>query len=154
MMPRILKVAFVVALALACCRVTAQAQGEENSPEAANASKPYMPPSAPKSVEIGNFYLKRKKMNAALSRFQEAVKTDPSYAPGYLGLGEVYEKIGLKQKALEAYLRYLDTLPSTKQAEEAKEVHKAIARLERGLKKGKNEARRSSSRAASTTEAR
>ncbi len=154
MMPHILKVAFVVAVALACGRITARAQDEESSPEATNASKPYMPPSAPKSVEIGNFYLKRKKLNAALSRFQEAVKTDPSCAPGYLGLGEVYEKIGLKQKALEAYLRYLDTLPSTKQAEEAKQVHKAIARIERGLKKGKSEARRSLSRAASPTEPR
>ncbi len=110
------------------------AQEDEGSPEAPATARPYLPPPAWKSVEIGNFYFKRKKYPGALSRFQEAVRTDPTYAPGYAGLGKVYEKIGLKQKALEAYRKYLDTLPSEKQAEEAKDVHQAIARLERGLK--------------------
>jgi len=99
------------------------------------AKEPYNSPPAWKSVEVGNFYLKRKRYRAALSRFQEAVKTDPYYAQGYLGLGQVYEGIGLKQKALEAYQNYLDRLPSAKEAEEAKEVHKAIARLEAQLKR-------------------
>ncbi len=93
----------------------------------------YSNPSAAKSVEIGNYYLRRKKLHAALSRFKEAVKTDPHYAPAYLGLGKVYQKTGLKQKALDAYQRYLDELPSEKEAQEAKDVHKAIAHLQRQL---------------------
>jgi tetratricopeptide (TPR) repeat protein len=96
---------------------------------------PYVSPPAWKSVEIGNFYLRRKKYRAALSRFKEAVKTDPYYAEGYLGLGEVYDRLGLKQNALKNYQKYLDLLPSTKQAEEAKKVHEAIERLESQLKR-------------------
>jgi tetratricopeptide (TPR) repeat protein len=100
-------------------------------------AKPYVPPPAWKSVEVGDFYLRRKKYRAALSRYKEAVKVDPYYAPGYLGLGKVYDKIGLKEKALESYRKYLDMLPSSKQAEEAKDVHEAIARLEGQLGKSK-----------------
>jgi len=98
-------------------------------------TKPYVPPSASKSVEVGNYYFRKKKYNAALSRYQEAVETDPYNPAGYLGLGRVYEKIGLKQKALASYQKYLDELPSEKQAEEAKEAHRAIDRLERALKR-------------------
>jgi tetratricopeptide (TPR) repeat protein len=93
----------------------------------------YVPQGAPKCVEIGNFYLRRKDYKGALSRFKEAVETDPMYAPGYLGLGKVYEKLGEKRKALEAYHKYLDELPSEKQADQARDVHKAIEQLEHEL---------------------
>ena len=96
-------------------------------------------PSAPwKSVEVGNFYLKRKKYNAALSRFQEAAATGGDYAPAYLGLGRVYERLGFRQKALAAYQKYLDLLPSDKQADEAKDVHHAIDRLQKALGQSHN----------------
>ena len=95
--------------------------------------QPYIPPSAAKSVEIANFYFRTKKYNAALGRYEEAATTDPYYPAGYLGLGKTYEKLGLKHKALAAYQKYLDLLPSEKQAEEAKSVHQAIERLEKTL---------------------
>lgn len=95
----------------------------------AAGSSAYTPPGPAKSVEIGKFYLRRKDYKGALSRFEEAVHTDPSYAPAYLGLGKVYEKTGVRQKALDAYQRYLELLPSDKDAEDAKEVHRAIDRL-------------------------
>ncbi len=95
----------------------------------------YVPPSARQSVEIGNFYFHRKDYRGALSRYKEAARDDPYYAPAYLGLGKVYEKMGEKRKALAAYRKYLDTLPSEKQADEAKGAHKAIRRLERQLRK-------------------
>jgi tetratricopeptide (TPR) repeat protein len=115
----------------------AQKDADPNASTAASVdiTKPYEPPAASKSVEIGNFYLRRKRYNAALSRFQEAAATDPYYAPAYLGLGKAYEKIGLKQKALDAYHKYLDKLPSEKQAVEARDAHKAIDRLQHDLKK-------------------
>jgi tetratricopeptide (TPR) repeat protein len=84
-----------------------------------------------KSVEVGDFYLKRRKYRAALSRYQEAAQVDPYNPQAYLGMGEVYDRLGLRQKALENYRKYLDLLPSSKQAEEARRVHEAIARLER-----------------------
>lgn len=111
-----------------------RAQHEGSTSDTANDATPYVPPPASKSVEIGNFYLKKRKYAAALSRFQEAVRTDPYFAPAYLGLGKVYEKIGLNLKALQAYQKYLDTLPSAKDAAEARDAQNAIARLKRKLK--------------------
>ena len=73
--------------------------------------------------------MRRKDYRGALSRFEEAAQTDPNYAPAYLGLGKVYEKTGARRKALDAYQRYLDLLPSDKDAEGAKEVHRAMERL-------------------------
>ncbi|MEJ2009289.1 MAG: tetratricopeptide repeat protein [Acidobacteriota bacterium] len=93
----------------------------------------YVPPPAWKSVEIGNFYFRRKDYRGALSRYKEAAADDPYYAPAYLGLGKVYEKQGKNREALAAYRKYLDTLPSQKQADDATGVHKAIRRLERQL---------------------
>lgn len=101
-------------------------------------SPAYVASSPSKSVEVGNFYLKRKNYRGALSRFEEAVATDPEYAPGYLGLGRVCEKLDLRSRALAAYQRYLDLLPSDRDAEEAKGVHQAITRLQREL--GQDEA--------------
>jgi tetratricopeptide (TPR) repeat protein len=77
--------------------------------------------------------LKRRKYKAALSRFQEALQTDPHYAPAYRELGKVYEKMGFWQKSLDAYRKYLDELPSAKDAREAKDIHKAIARVQQEI---------------------
>jgi tetratricopeptide (TPR) repeat protein len=85
-----------------------------------------------KCTEIGDFYFKRKNYRGALSRYQEAADTDPHYARAYMGLGRAYEKLGLTQKALESYRKYLDMLPSDKDAENAKDVQRAIARLSGG----------------------
>jgi len=89
--------------------------------------------SASKSVEIGDFYLRRKKYQAALSRFQEALHTDPHYAPAYRELGKVYEKMGQWKKSLDSYQKYLDELPSAKDAREARDIHKAIARMQKEI---------------------
>jgi len=111
----------------------AQQQPAQPAVDEGDPIRAYVSPSAAKSVEIGHFYLRRKKFNAALSRFQEALKTDPYYAPAYRGLGKVYEKMGLWQKALDAYRKYLDELPSAQDAQEATSIHKAITRLEKQL---------------------
>jgi tetratricopeptide (TPR) repeat protein len=111
----------------------AQKQPAQPVADKADPFRRYVSPSASKSVEIGDFYLRRKKFNAALSRFQEALKTDPHYAPAYRELGKVYEKIGFWQKSLDAYRKYLDELPSAKDAREAKDIHKAIARLQKEI---------------------
>jgi len=137
----------VVATSLSSARISAQ---DEPAPEP--EEKPYVTPSAWKSVEVGDFYLKEKKYRAALSRYQEAAKTDPYNPEAYLGMGRVYDRLGLRQKALENYRKYLDLLPSTKQAEEARDVHKAIARLEQKLKSSRppSSARTSPDRAAAS----
>lgn len=125
-------------LSLCLTALGGRAQDRKPAPsqESVEDEKPYSPPAAWKSVEIGNFYYRRKKYNAALSRYEEAVKTDPYYPQGFLGLGKVYDKIGLKKKALASYQKYLDLLPSEKDALEAKDVQKAVARLKMELKIG------------------
>jgi tetratricopeptide (TPR) repeat protein len=127
----------LLALVLGVVAPPARAQEKAAPSGTADETMPYVSPPAWKSVEIGDFYLRRKRYRAALSRYQEAIKTDPYYAQGYLGLGKVYDRIGLKQKALEAYRKYLDLLPSAKEAEQAKDVQNAVARLERQLKTSK-----------------
>jgi tetratricopeptide (TPR) repeat protein len=131
-MRRVLPVLLLTLIALPCGITTTSAQEEQSNPD---APSPYVTPGPQKSVEIGDFYFKRKRYAGALSRYKEAVQADPHFAPAYLGLGKVYERMGLKQKALEAYQRYLDELPSKKQADEATEVHRAIERLRGRLAK-------------------
>jgi tetratricopeptide (TPR) repeat protein len=139
-MRRVFEASLLLTLGMVCTAQLVAAGQEQPQQEEKPATGPredkpqaYVSPSAAKSVEIGNFYFRTKKYNAALGRFEEAVTTDPYYADGYLGLGKTYEKVGLKHKALAAYRKYLDLLPSAKQAEEAKNVHRAITRLEREL---------------------
>ena len=93
------------------------------------------PPSASESVKIGTCYLKKKNYKAALSRFLEAIETDPYFAPAHRQLGKVYEKMGMKREALRAYKAHLEVLPSAEEAAKATHVRKAIARLELDLRR-------------------
>jgi tetratricopeptide (TPR) repeat protein len=130
-----LKIAPLVALGFALAGPAIRAQDQEALPPPEKVDNwKYVNPGPAKCVAVGNYYLRRGKLKAALSRFEEAAKTDPHYAPAYLGLGKVYERMGLKQKALEAYQQYLDELPSAKEAQEAKDVQEAVARLQKQVK--------------------
>ena len=93
----------------------------------------YVSPGPAKCVEAGNVYLHRGSLQGALSRFQEALRDDPHYPPAYLGLGKVYERMKEKRKALDAYQRYLEELPSARDAAEAKDVRRAVERLKKQL---------------------
>ena len=111
-----------------CGRPAVRAQVPEKIPSSPiDPDWTYTSPGAAKCVEIGNVYLHQGALKGALSRFQEAVKDNPNYAPAYLGLGKVYERMKEKQKALEAYERYLYELPSAKDAAEAKDAQRAVA---------------------------
>ncbi len=133
----------LLGLSLAGARISAQDKPQRKpAPQQPNESPSYSPPAAWRSVEIGDFYMRRRKYRGALSRYQEAVTTDPDYARGYLGLGKAYEKLHYARKALDAYQKYLDLLPSAKDAEEAKAVHRSIERLQREVKKSSSGASR------------
>jgi len=125
------KVFCFVMLASVLAAPAMRAQDEDTPPPPPPADDwSYRSPGPAKCVEVGNFYLHKKKFAAAVSRFQEAIQINSHYAPAYLGLGKTYEKMGLKQKALKSYQQYLDELPSDKEAEEAREVQRAMARLQ------------------------
>ena len=131
-MHQALKIGWAVTLGLILAAPAVYAQvKEEPPPPSIEDNWKYVSQGPAKCVEVGNYYLRRNKVEAARSRFQEAVRINPHYAPSYLGLGKVYERMGLKQKALEAYKHYLDELPSAKDAVEAKDAQRAMARLQR-----------------------
>lgn len=137
MQRRFLKVALVI-LAAGGTSVGLRAQVPERMPSpSADPDWSYTSPGPAKCVEAGNVYLHKGALQGALSRFQEALKDAPDYAPAYLGLGRVYERMKQDRKALDAYQRYLEMLPSAKQAAEAKEVRRAVARLQNELGAGK-----------------
>ena len=88
---------------------------------------------AEKSIEVGRYYLKKGNYDAAIERFQEAALLNPVLARPHRLLGEVYEKKGEKREALASYQKYLEILPS---ARDADAVRKRIARLARQLERG------------------
>jgi tetratricopeptide (TPR) repeat protein len=131
---RAMPTAFLLCVfALMSLPVSLLSQHTAPEPDELESTYHYVPPSARQSVEIGDFYFRRKKYRGALSRYEEAARDDPYYAPAYLGMGKVYEKMGKDREALTAYNKYLDTLPSKKQADEATDVQTAIHRLQRKL---------------------
>ena len=100
-MPRCLKAAWFVVLGMVVTAPTVRAQVPEKLPSPPiDPDWSYTSPGPAKCVEIGNVYLHKGDLKGALSRFQEAVKDNPHYAPAYLGLGKVYERMKEKQKAL------------------------------------------------------
>lgn len=112
------------------CVVSAQEQAKTSNEDAGTADH-YSPPSAAQSVEVGSYYLRRKKFDAALSRFHEALTTDPHYALAYIEQGKAYEGLGQRQNALDSYRTYLKEISPAQGTRKIKRVRKAIARLEK-----------------------
>jgi tetratricopeptide (TPR) repeat protein len=128
------KAAWVLLLSVVLAAPSGRAQVPEKPPKPSDDDWNYVSPGPAKCVEAGNVYLHRGALQGALSRFQEALKDNPHYAPAYLGLGKVYERMKQKQKALDAYQQYLDELPSAKEAAEAREAQRAVERLRKQLR--------------------
>jgi tetratricopeptide (TPR) repeat protein len=136
-MQRLPKVLPIAALGIFLIAPAVRAQVPEKIPSyPIDPDWTYTSPGPAKCVEIGNLYLHQGNLKGALSRFQEAVADNPHYAPAYLGLGKVYERMKEKQKALEAYERYLNELPSAKAAADARDAQRAVVRLQKQLGPG------------------
>src|SRR4029077_4125352 len=52
---------------------------------------------AEKDLEVGQYYMKRGDVDAAIDRFQDATTAKPGYAIPFRFLGEAQEKKGLKK---------------------------------------------------------
>ena len=87
---------------------------------------PFNPLEAENDVKVGNFYFKQGKYKAALNRFREATRYNPSFPEAFLRLGDAEEKMGDKQAASDAYQKYLELAPDAKNAESVKK--KIVAR--------------------------
>ena len=84
------------------------------------------PHKAAKSVEVGDFYFKRKNYRAAEGRYREALRYKDNDAGATIRLAECLEKLGIFDDARAEYESYLKILPYGPQAPEAQ---KAIDRL-------------------------
>lgn len=84
------------------------------------------PHKAAKSVEVGDFYFKRKNYRAAEDRYREALRYKYNDAIATIRLAVCLEKLGILDDARAEYESYLRILPHGPQATEAQ---KAIERL-------------------------
>ena len=136
---------FALALGLA---VTARAQ--DSSSKSAQKPKPnsstdnatqnapdqptWDPLRAEKDMQVGQYYLHKGDVDAAIDRFEDATVAKPGYAIPFRFLGEAQEKKGLKRDALKSYTRYLDLFPA---AEDREKIEKRIAKLRSDLERAK-----------------
>lgn len=84
------------------------------------------PHKAAKSIEVGDFYFRRKNYRAAESRYRDALVYKDNDAIATIKLAVCLEKLGVFDDARAEYESYLKILPHGPQAEEAQ---KAIERL-------------------------
>lgn len=97
---------------------------EQEPPEEDENLKPkvysFNPLEAERDLKVGNYYFKKGNYKAAVSRFREATRWNPSYAEAYLRLAESEEKMHNKQAARESYAKYVELAPDGKEAEAVK----------------------------------
>ncbi len=89
---------------------------------------------AEKDLEVGQYYMRIGKIDAAMDRFQDAIEAKPGYAVPFLYLGEAQEKKGMKRDAVKSYKRYLELYPH---AEDKEKILKKIEKLQAEVQKRK-----------------
>jgi tetratricopeptide (TPR) repeat protein len=91
---------------------------------------------AEKDLEVGQYYMKKGDVDAAIDRFQDATTAKPGYAIPFRFLAEAQEKKGLKKQAIKSYQRYLDLYPH---AEDGDKIRKKIDKLYKEVRKEKRD---------------
>jgi tetratricopeptide (TPR) repeat protein len=81
---------------------------------------------AEKDLEVGQYYMRKGDIDAAIDRFQDATTAKPGYAIPFRYLGDAQEKRGLRKQAIASYSRYLDLYPH---AEDGDKIRKKIDKL-------------------------
>ena len=89
---------------------------------------------AEKDLEVGQYYMRKGDVDAAIDRFADAILAKPGYAIPFRYLGEAQEKKGLKRDAIKSYSRYLDLYPH---AEDKAKIEKKIEKLRSEVEKTK-----------------
>jgi tetratricopeptide (TPR) repeat protein len=86
----------------------------------------YDPVTAEEDVEVGQFYVRKGDIDAAIGRFQDAIRLRSNFAKPRLLAAEAFEKKGDKVDAVKYYKEYLQVLPK---APDAKKIHGRIEKL-------------------------
>lgn len=108
----------------------------DNATESAPDQPMWDPLRAEKDLEVGQYYMRKGDVDAAIDRFQDATTAKPGYAIPFRYLGEAQEKKGLKKPAIKSYRRYLDLVPH---ADDADKIKKKIGKLEKEVEKSKKQ---------------
>jgi tetratricopeptide (TPR) repeat protein len=112
---------------------------KKNKPDSATRNAPDQPTWDPlraeKDIEVGQYYMHKGDVDAAIDRFQDATTAKPGYAIPFRYLGEAQEKKGLKKAAMQSYQRYLDLYPH---AEDGDKIRKKIDKLRQEVEKKKS----------------
>jgi tetratricopeptide (TPR) repeat protein len=108
--------------------------GTDNATKNAEDQPMWDPLRAEKDLEVGQYYMRKGDVDAAMDRFQDAILAKPGYAIPFRYLGEAQEKKGLKRDALKSYIRYLELFPH---AEDKSKIEKKIEKLRAEVGKSK-----------------
>ena len=113
------------------------AKPNKDNPTQNSADQPTWDPlRAEKDLEVGQYYMRRGDVDAAIDRFQDATVAKPGYAIPFRFLGEAQEKKGLRKQAIRSYQRYLDLYPH---AEDREKIQKKIDKLFKEVEKAKKQ---------------
>lgn len=100
------------------------AQPQSATPPATDTS--FDPFHAEQDIEVGTFYMHKGDVDAAIPRFEDAVRLRPNYGKPRLLLAECYEKKHEPTTALKYYKEYLKVYPD---APDRKTIEKKIDKL-------------------------
>ena len=92
----------------------------------------FNPIQAKYELKVGNHYAKKGSHRAAVGRYIEATRWNPSFADAYLKLAQSREKLKQSAQAVEAYKTFLGLEDSGTRATQAL---KRIAELEKAVEK-------------------
>lgn len=111
---------------------------KDNATVSADDQPKWDPLRAENDLKVGEYYLHKGDVDAAIDRFEDAIASKPGYAVPFRFLGEAQEKKGLKKPAIKSYQRYLELYPK---AEDADKVRKKIDKLYKETEKEKKDIR-------------
>jgi tetratricopeptide (TPR) repeat protein len=92
----------------------------------------FEPLEAKKDCEVGSFYMKQGKFDAAIDRFIDATHAMPTYAMPWQLMGEAYDKKGDYENSIKAYQKFLKLYPH---APDRKKIEDHIADMQKRLDK-------------------
>ena len=119
-----LLIVLFLALLASSARSFAQAPNEANPPEEDEsvAPKKYVlnPLESERNIKVGNYYWGKKNYRAALGRYQDATRYNPSSQEAFFKVGEAEQKLKHKDAAKIAFQKVIDLAPDSKLAQEAK----------------------------------
>jgi tetratricopeptide (TPR) repeat protein len=113
-------------------------KNKDNATESADDQPKWDPQRAEKDIQVGQYYMKKGDVDAAIDRFTDATVSKPGYALPFRYLGEAQEKKGQKKPAAKSYQRYLDLNPK---ADDAEKIRKRIEKLYAEAEKEKKDIR-------------